>query len=568
MISFPAFAFRQAQNAPITVSFIASSASIDDWAKVPTRLSNQPHRFQRASIPTHVEEVRKFFIEDTTKKNSSPTAILVGVEPDKIGKIRLVDDKGQHIPEGSITAKPVSCTVQIDFEVWDSSVFDTDHDKEISALFEKVKSLYESSAAEDADADADAEVDDDDDVADDGTDADEESSSNTASSNEDEDEGDDEKEDEPENDWLSSIDRKKLVEICESKLYVGWKESLKRDLISLFKDDLKPCVIIDGQHRVKGTREIGDIPFVVSMLPNADWGELAFQFIVNNSSAKKVDDNLLFGIVGESLTAAQLEATEARLNRSGIKVSLIKAAMLVQLEPNPFTGMLRTNTPGEKGFLDATAMQKKVIEPWFGSRGKNGTRPTFKSFQAHEETKKWSMGELFIGVCKGTNAADRAKDWQDGKWFKYFDAFWRAVSKHFDDRLWPASQDQWLPRNTPPQSMNPEMRERQKLMRATVLGLLQKALLQAWADFQSQKLSLEEKTFSDLKLTPEKFEKDITGLVKNMTSDFFTELQYTGFDASKELRTDMTKQMLFIIQKTKKFADLRAGHRFWNASAN
>ena len=31
--------------------------------------------------------------------------------------------------------------------------------------------------------------------------------------------------------------------------------------------------------------------------------------------------------------------------------------------------MLKTNAPGEPGFLDATAMQKKVIELWYGSEG-------------------------------------------------------------------------------------------------------------------------------------------------------------------------------------------------------
>jgi hypothetical protein len=33
--------------------------------------------------------------------------------------------------------------------------------------------------------------------------------------------------------------------------------------------------------------------------------------------------------------------------------------MRVHLEANPFYGMLQTNTPGELGFLDASAMQKK-----------------------------------------------------------------------------------------------------------------------------------------------------------------------------------------------------------------
>src|SRR5699024_2589761 len=76
---------------------------------------------------------------------------------------------------------------------------------------------------------------------------------------------------------------------------------------------------------------IGEVPFMVSFLPYANWAELAFQFIVNNSSAKKVDENLLFAIVGQSLDGNQLSEIEGRLNRSGIKVNLIKASMRVHL---------------------------------------------------------------------------------------------------------------------------------------------------------------------------------------------------------------------------------------------
>ena len=85
---------------------------------------------------------------------------------------------------------------------------------------------------------------------------------------------------------------------------------------------------------------MGEIPFGVCLIPDAEWAELAFQFIVNNHTAKKVDENLLTAIVGQSLSDAELASIETRLKRAGIKVQLIRASTRIQVEDNPFMGML------------------------------------------------------------------------------------------------------------------------------------------------------------------------------------------------------------------------------------
>jgi hypothetical protein len=218
----------------------------------------------------------------------------------------------------------------------------------------------------------------------------------TSSATESEENGDSGEEGEVEVDddvsFLNRIVPTRVADICENREYMSWTVIQKKALRDLFKDDLKPGVIIDGQHRLKGTCAAAEIPFSVTMLPFADWAELAFQFIVNNSSAKRVDDNLLIAIVGESLRPEELARTEARLSKAGIKVSLIKAAMRVQTELNPFQGMLKTNTPGETGFLDGTAVQKKIVQVWYGGRDRSGLKASFKAFRAHStEKRRWSM---------------------------------------------------------------------------------------------------------------------------------------------------------------------------------
>ena len=46
-------------------------------------------------------------------------------------------------------------------------------------------------------------------------------------------------------------------------------------------------MLVCGQHRIKGTRELGNIPFLVTAMPGAPWPELAFQFIVTNRTGQR-----------------------------------------------------------------------------------------------------------------------------------------------------------------------------------------------------------------------------------------------------------------------------------------
>jgi hypothetical protein len=559
MIEYPAFVFKQAKNSPIQVTFVAPSHEIDSWAKVPTRLSNKKTGFQRAALPSHVKDIKKFFRDDDSKENSSPTAILIGVEPNAQALLKIFDSEGNEIVPASISQTPVLCKLVVNYEQWDPSEYDGQPDKEIAALAEHLgflnQQVPDSENPEDSVAESDEHVTDatgDEDTLDTQLEADDP---------EDGELGQTEREIE---DFFAGLRPEALRQILIDEDYVAWSLQKKSRLLEILKDEPKPCLIIDGQHRVKGTRDIGNIPFCVSLLPFANWAELSFQFIVNNSSAKKVDENLLFGIVGQSLTPDQLAKTEGRLNRAGIKVSLIKAAMRVQLESNPFAGMLRTNTPGEKGFLDATAFQKKVIELWYGGRSKNGLESKFKQFKATEKRAARSIGEIFGPLCQGSNNRDRAEYWQAQLWFEYFKAFWEPIARQYSAQLWPQSEADWLPTDQAKLAKDSQAKTRQKLMRATVLGLLQIAVLQAWADHTFNSLERDDKTWADLKLTPAKFSTQIEKIIKRLPEEFFSTLTYTGFDASKPLREEVLQCMLDLLDNHKKLPEVKDEHkRFW-----
>ncbi len=101
-----------------------------------------------------------------------------------------------------------------------------------------------------------------------------------------------------------------------------------------------------------------------------------------------------------------------------------------------------------------------------------------------------------------------------------------------------------------------------KLMRVTVLGLLQGAVLQAWADHNNRML-VSGKTIDSLSVSPDAFKPEIQRLVANIPPDFFTELRFSGFDASVDVRVDLVRQMLFLLELRKTFADIRSTHRSW-----
>ena len=298
-------------------------------------------------------------------------------------------------------------------------------------------------------------------------------------------------------------------------------------------------------------------------MPFSDWGELAFQFIVNNSTSKKVDEGLLIAIVGHSLSKKELKRTEIRLNKAGIKVSLIQAVMKIHEQNNPFNGMLDFGIPGEKGFLDAPAMKGKVVEWWYGNRGKSGTSPKFKTIKIDNRTEV-PLESFFGNVCDGKSKKERVEDWQKEKWFIYFKAFWEAISNHFKPRLWPESSDEWLPVNKAVSKYSPVEKEKHRLMRATVLGLLQKAVLQVWADQKRREIHKDGKKIEDFVTNPKEFKKEIETLISLIPTDFFTELNYTGFDASKDLKADFIEQIIRLLEMTAEFADIKAKHRFWN----
>lgn len=572
-MQYEGFAFRQNSKSPVQVSLVVPSSQIDQWARVPTRLSSRPRGFQRASVKGHVTEIRRFFLEDKTNTNASPTSVLLGLSPESRTLVSLIDpiDESKIDPD-DITSTPRRCNVNLTFDPWLSLENESTVDELCRIAAEVMPSLKSAKLESDEEFDEEEMAENDSDI----ESRDEESTETDYGSESDNDESD--SENSPLNQnitqiheldsnaadelHLRSIDD--LVRIIDQREYLDWNEDEMQRLIDVLKEERKPGLIIDGQHRIQATKSLEEIPFIVSFLPFADWPELAFQFIVNNSSAKKVDDNLLFAIVGQSLEPEELTPIESRLNRSGIKVSLIKASMRVHLEDNPFSGMLKTNTPGDRGFLDATAMQKKVIELWYGTRGRTGTNATLKKFRAITDdpgaSKEYRIIDLFGANCSGNSQQEKSEEWQSDLWFNYFTEFWNAVrNRYASEGLWPNSTDAWPPAGQV--KPTPDQKKVQNLMGATILGMLQVAVLQRWADRREDRAREDDDDYRTLTISPSEFGKQISKLLEPVTADFFTSYIRSGADASKLVKQTFIRALTDVLRTQKSVAEVKKSYQ-------
>ena len=249
-MEYSAVAFRQNQNSPLQVTFVAAASSIDSWARVPTRMSNSPSGIQRPVIPAHVDEIEKFFSSDDTKTNASPTNILLGIEPEHQKDIKLLAADGTELDLDTVKRDPVQCTVRIGFAPWQSEEFENE-DLEIAELFEKSRVKYEEAGHID-EKDPDEPSLDEDELDEDIV------SPETEITEEDEDELDDQEDEE--NTDVSASEKKKVEEadissvrnltphqvadVCNTKKYKTWSPRKKNALTERLKDDRKIGLIV------------------------------------------------------------------------------------------------------------------------------------------------------------------------------------------------------------------------------------------------------------------------------------------------------------------------------------
>jgi len=136
---------------------------------------------------------------------------------------------------------------------------------------------------------------------------------------------------------------------CGDKVQLGFIEF---DYESNSKPENKPALIVDGQHRLFGIDVFDEnIPVFVTALLNANVVDQAFNFIVINNKAQKVNvtnvKSIISDLVGEDETKFNQRLQTAGINYGRNSVDLIDAD---NREDSPFKGLLNweSNRTGNK----------------------------------------------------------------------------------------------------------------------------------------------------------------------------------------------------------------------------
>jgi hypothetical protein len=288
-------------------------------------------------------------------------------------------------------------------------------------------------------------------------------------------------------------------------------------------------LIIDGQHRIMGTKKIGVVPFLVTGLPAAPWQELAFQFIVTNRTARRVPESLLISIVGSSLSKDQRAEIEERLRDANIRVGLIEAVMMVHEDPqSPFATTLKFGISNEHGFIDAAAMRGKVVKLWY--------------------ERESPVRELFDHFCEGRLLRDRTDFWKsESLWFGFFVAFWSAVKERYE------GSDVFS------FELNEKNEPVSRLLTATVLMIFQKTVLTSLYRLLRDQANTIKKPMAESLPNAEALRTLVGNKLERLTPEFFQNWTLTGFDGSKGAREDLETAIRLIIDNELTVSQVKAG---------
>jgi hypothetical protein len=226
---------------------------------------------------------------------------------------------------------------------------------------------------------------------------------------------------------------------------------------------LKPTVVVDGQHRLRGAVERAvedaDSPdnarrgvelaskhgetkaleivrssvsrwLPVSMLMSDDPAEHVFQFVVVNQKATPIGRALLGTIVSTSLTTGELSRVGARLERAKIPLEDARAVNFLAKHPSsPFFNKIERGFGGESDLLQWNVLSglAKIFRFLDGGRLYH-MKPDFaRSWR----TAEGGLEASAVVVRAGGQSALEAWSAEDGVWRDVFVRFFTVIRKEF-----------------------------------------------------------------------------------------------------------------------------------------
>ncbi len=379
-------AYKQAldRNSPWLLNFVASVDDVDVWAGIPRRSSNGLVGFQRPDDPRRVDRAQEFF---NSPVNQSPTALILGVhrvanESERRFKLKFLDgDEHSHIRK---------CEIEINFDNSNQSL-----DEAITKIKNQII-LRLSETTHNIDP-VDEDIDD---------------TNDDASSNDDDDDDDNLDSEEIE------LGRSLLLDLSEKLKDKNWCDLNRDDIIDL----AKPCTVIDGQHRLKGSLKCErGIPFTIVAIYDCSWPEQVFQFTVVNYTAKGIPDQFITANAALSLTGDELDDLKTRLTQAKVKVTEYELMRVINFDSNsPFYQRISMASSGSEADKIGYKTMVKIAKAWH-----SGKNPAIKKI----------ISNLYPDIKGKSSQAKRERmtRWTQDDWGVFFIDFWKTIKDHYEN---------------------------------------------------------------------------------------------------------------------------------------
>jgi hypothetical protein len=394
--------------------FVAPAKHIRSWAGVPRKAFDYQHGFQRTLNPGRVSEVAAYFEEDS--RNISPTSIVVGFtgsvdiqtvsESEGVETVRICISL-PNLTEMTLQDLTKRALAEMRSRIPEGMIQEIEANDEAAAA-EAMKLLDEEVVDETFGIQSEMAVD------------------------------------------LGAIegvaqDRSYLADFYAQLLgydrgLLAWPqddEQLREILYSL----LRPAIIVDGQHRVfGGAIAEEDMNFPICAIPQSNWSESVYQFVVINQKAKPIKPAFLSSIIATSLSPDEISAVYGRLKASKIDVERAEVMDRINTDPvSPFKRMIDFEVEGAPGFLQFPGMAR--------------------------------LARDFQNIPRTHSVLLPNDDWSgvEGDWLAHFFALWKGVRAYFeeaDERLW----------------RRPTIDNPNNLLKIVTLQEIQSLMLDNWAD--------------------------------------------------------------------------------------
>lgn len=364
---YTAIRLVQQPGAPIMYLMGVDASDLLEWADVPNAKADYMAGYQRVYNKDRAAQIADFLASDG--KNIIPGAVVVTVSGDAI---RIVPNSGT-----TGTDEVVTLEVTLAVESFESRL-ERVYNQFYSRLGEDERTSIETTSKIDAVLEGTAQS---------------EAESNSS--------GDDEESGLPES-YLAAL-------AAELKAAVeNWKgiPATRRAAITNYVNSVsKPGLIIDGQHRVFGAKDVSDhaVTLPVVLLPELQVAEQVFHFYVLNNKAKPLSPVELRRTVSTSLTNREIDDLWVRFEGAGIDPEAARWTFKLNTDArSPFKDLIDFGLGGQ-GFIKENVAYQVVSK---------FVKMPRKYRALHKDVPAWNTG----------NADDR---------LAHFYAFWTAIMQRY-----------------------------------------------------------------------------------------------------------------------------------------